>query len=82
MRLGNYLLAAAAATMAVSPAMAAPTAMTTPLTRSVRAGTPTADGSDLRGGGVFIALIAAAAVIAGIIIVALDDNNNDSPNSP
>ena len=81
MRLGKYLMAAAAATMAVAPAVAAPAnpAASLSVTKSARADSPTANKSDLRGGGVFIALIAAAVVIIGIIIVA---NEDDSPDSP
>jgi hypothetical protein len=81
MRLGKYLMAAAAATMAVAPAMAAPAnpAASLSVAKSARAGSPTAKNSDLAGGGVIVAIIAAALVIAGIIIVA---NEDDSPNSP
>lgn len=81
MRLGGYFMAAAAATMAVSPAVAAPAkAGATLLTaKSARAGSPSVNDSDLRGGGVFVAILAALAVIVGIILVA---NENDRPNSP
>ncbi len=81
MRLGKYLMAAAAATMAVAPAMAAPANPATSLSvaKSARAGTTTAKKNELAGGGIIIAIIAAAAVVAGIIIVA---DNNDSPDSP
>ena len=81
MRLGKYLMAAAAATMAVAPAVAAPVnpAASLSVTKSARAGSATAKNSDLLGGGIFVAVIAAAAVILGIIIVA---NEDDSPDSP
>ena len=81
MRLGKYLMAAAAATMAVAPAMAAPAGPAAGLsvTKSVRAGSKTARNSDLAGGGAIVAIIAAALVIAGIVIVADED---DSPKSP
>ena len=81
MRLGKYLMAAAAATMAVAPAMAAPAnpAASLSVTKSARAGSPTAKTNDLAGGGFFVAIIAAVAVIVGIIIVA---NEDDEPNSP
>lgn len=81
MRLGKYFMAAAAATMAVAPAMAAPAnpAASLSVAKSVRAGTTTAKKNELAGGGIVVAIIAAAAVVAGIVIVA---DNDDSPNSP
>lgn len=80
MRLGQYLLAAAAASMAVAPAMAAPVgAANLSVSKSVRAGSTTANKDDLAGGGIIIAILAAAAVIVGIVIIA---DNNDSPDSP
>lgn len=81
MRLGKYLMAAAAATMAVAPAVAAPVnpAAGLSVAQSVRAGSVTSKKNELAGGGVFIALIAAAAVIVGIIIVAKEDDSPDSP---
>lgn len=81
MRLGKYLMAAAAATMAVAPAVAAPVnpAASLSVTKSARAGSPTAKNSDLLGGGAFVAIAAAIAVILGIVVVA---NEDDSPDSP
>lgn len=81
MRLGKYLMAAAAATMAVAPAMAAPAnpAAGLSVSKSVRAGSATAKNNELAGGGVFVAIIAAVAVIVGIVVVA---NENDKPDSP
>lgn len=81
MRLGKYLMAAAAATMAVAPAVAAPAnpAAGLSVSKSVRAGSATANKSELAGGGVLVAILAAAAVVAGIIIVANEDDTPDSP---
>jgi hypothetical protein len=80
MRIGNYLLAAAAATMAVAPAMAAPAnpAASLSVAKSVRAGSTSAKKNELAGGGVIVAVIAAAAVVAGIVVVADEDDNPDS----
>ncbi|MEG3161064.1 hypothetical protein U1763_11175 [Sphingomonas sp. LB2R24] len=72
MRLGKYILTAAAATMAVAPAMAAPAS------QPVRSGSVSADKNELAGGGVIVAILAAAAVVAGIVIVADNDDNSDS----
>ena len=81
MRLGKYLMAAAAATMAIAPAVASPVnpASSLSVAPSARAGSSTAHQSDLAGGGLIIALIAAGVVIAGIVVVA---DNNDTPRSP
>ncbi len=80
MRLGTYLAAAAAATMVVAPAMAAPVnpAASLSVSKSVRTGSTSAKKNDLTGGGVIVAIVAAAAVIAGIIIVA---DNKSTPAS-
>lgn len=81
MRFGTYLMAAAAATMAVAPALAAPVNPATSLSvsKSVRTGSVSAKKNQLRGGGVFVAVIAVIIVIAGIIIVAKEDGSPDSP---
>ena len=81
MRVGKYLVAAAAATMAASPTVAAPgnPAASLSVLPSARAGSSIAHRSDLAGGGLIIAIIAAGVVIAGIIVVA---DNNDTPRSP
>lgn len=80
MRLGKYLLTAAAATMAVAPAMAAPvnSAANLSVSKSVRAGSVSAKKDKLAGGGIIVAVLAAAAVVAGIVIVADNDDNSDS----
>jgi hypothetical protein len=73
MRLGKYLLTAAAATMAVAPAMAAPVA-----TKSVRAGAVADSKDKVAGSGIIVAVLAAAAVVAGIVVVADSDDDADS----
>ncbi len=80
MRLGKYFMAAAVATMAVAPAMAAPAnpAASLSISSPARAGTSASHKDKLAGGGFIIALIAAAAVIAGIVVVA---TNKDKPTS-
>ena len=80
MRLGKYLMAAAAATMAVAPAVAAPAnpAASLSVVKSARAGSKASGRSDLAGGGFIVAIIAGALVIAGIIVVAGENNNSRS----
>ncbi len=80
MRLGKYLMAAAAATMAVAPAVAAPAnpAASLSVAKSVRNGSVSGKKNELAGGGIIIALVAAAAVVAGIVVVADSDDNADS----
>lgn len=80
MRLGKYLMAAAVATMAVAPAVAAPVnpAAGLSVAKSARAGSKATGQSDLAGGGFVVAIIAGILVVVGIIIVADED---DSPNS-
>ena len=81
MRFASYLMAAAATTMAVAPAVAAPAnpASSLSVAKSVRVGTPTTAKNKAMGGGVIIAVLAAAAVIAGIVVVAQEDDKTDSP---
>lgn len=80
MRLGKYLMAAAAATMAVAPAVAAPAnpAAGLSVAKSARAGSKATNQSDLAGGGFIVAIIAGVLVIVGIVVVADED---DSPRS-
>ena len=80
MKLSKYLLAAAAASMSVAPAMADPAnpAASLSVAKSVRVGSASAKSNDLVGGGIFIAVLAAAAVIVGIVIVADSDDEPDS----
>jgi len=80
MRFGKFVMAAAAATMAVAPAVAAPAnpAASLSVSKSVRAGSASAKKNELAGGGIVIALIAAAAVVAGIVVVADSDDSSES----
>ena len=80
MRLGKFIMAAAAATMAVAPAVAAPAnpAASLSVSKSVRTGSVSAKKDKLAGGGIIVAVLAAAAVVAGIIIVADSDDDADS----
>jgi len=73
-------MAAAAATMAVAPAVAAPAnpAASLSVAKSVRATSASGKKNELAGGGVIVAVLAAAAVVAGIVIVADSDDNSDS----
>lgn len=82
MRLGKYLLAAAAASMAVVPAMAAPAnpAASLSVAKSARAGSTSAKKNDLAGGGLIVAVLAAVAVGVGIYVAV--DNGNGNPDSP
>ena len=79
MRLGKYLLAAAAASMTVAPAIAANPAASLSVAQPARAGSVTADQNEAVGGGILVAILAAAAVIVGIIIIADSDDDPDSP---
>lgn len=81
MRFGTYLMAAAAATMAAAPALAAPInpAASLSVSQSVRAGSVLPKKNQLRGGGGVVAVIAVIVVIVGIVIVARE---NKSPASP
>lgn len=80
MTIAKILLTAAAATLAIAPAMAAPSnpAASLSVAKSVRASAPAKKGSQLAGGGVFIAIAAAVAVIVGIVIVANDDDSDSN----
>lgn len=80
MKIAKLMLAAAAATMSVAPAIAAPAnpAASLSVAKSVRAGSATAKDSEAVGGGIIVAVLAAAAVVVGIIIVADSDDDSDS----
>jgi hypothetical protein len=79
MGLSKYLMAAAAATMSVAPAIAAP-ANPVVASDSIRASAVSADSEELKGGSVIVALLAAVAIIGGILLLA--SNNSDTPTSP
>ncbi len=73
--LGKAAAAAAIASMAVAPALAAPTSAASAL--SLRASTASKHDSELMGAPV-IALIGIAAIVAGGVIIATEDDNPDS----
>ncbi len=79
MGLSKYLMAAAAATMAVTPAIAQ-TASPVAVSDSIRASAAVGDSEELKGGSVIVALLAAAAIIGGILLLA--SNEDDTPTSP
>ena len=80
MRVGKFIAAAVAATLAAAPALADNPASSLSLAPSARAGsTSNHHKDDLLGGGLIIAVVAAAAVIVGVGVGA-DDNG--SPSSP
>ena len=83
MRFAKILTAAAAVSLAASPALAQASTSASKLSLASvqRTGGTQTDESQLAGGtGIIIAVLAAAAIIAAIII-AVDDGNND-PTSP
>ena len=69
MRLGKFIAAAAAVSMAAAPALAAPAnpAASLSISSSVRASAPSAKSSKLHGSGVVVAVIALAAIVGGIV---------------
>ncbi|QYU68757.1 hypothetical protein J4558_00990 [Leptolyngbya sp. 15MV] len=74
MKFRNLIAATAAATLAVSPAVASAAPVAERATASI-------DGeSEMGGSSVILAVLAAAAIIAGIII-AVDGSNSDDPIS-
>ncbi len=79
MKFAKLMLAVAASSMAVAPAMAAPVnpAASLSVAKSVRAGSATAKDSEAVGGGVLAALIVAA-VAAIVVIAVVDDDDADS----
>ncbi|MEH3104181.1 MAG: hypothetical protein PGN12_09780 [Sphingomonas phyllosphaerae] len=76
----KFLMAAAVASLATVPAVAAPvnSAASLSVAKSVRASAPAAKKNELAGGGLIVAAVAAAAVIAGIVIIADDGDDSDS----
>ena len=73
---GKIMAAAAAATLSVAPAIAAPADLS--VGHSARAASAHKGDSDLLGGGLIIAIIAGVAVVVGIVVIA----TNDKPKSP
>ncbi len=77
MKYATLIMTMTAASLAVTPALAAPVNPAASLSIvKARASTPAAHRSKLAGGGAVIAGIAAVAVIAGVIIVASDDKGS------
>lgn len=80
----KFLMAAAATTMAVAPAVAAPTnpAASLSVVKSVRAGAPGAKASRLGGesGGLLIALGVGVAIIVAVIVAGSEGSK--TPSSP
>lgn len=84
MRFGNLMLAVAASSMTVSPAVAATRnpAATLSVAQTARTGSATASGSKLAGG-FGIGAVFAALIVVGIgALVYLGEDQNDSPDSP
>ncbi len=79
MNIGKYLMAAAAASLVVSPAIAQ-SASPVAVSDSIRASAVMGDSEELKGGSVLVALLAAAAIIGGILLLA--SNEDDTPTSP
>lgn len=75
----------AAASLAVTPALAAPS-MSAPVAPSVERAGPADASSDLNGGAsVFPMIVFAAIVVAGVLLatgVIFDNNHPDQPTSP
>jgi hypothetical protein len=80
MRLGKYLAAVAAVSMAAAPALAAPAnpAASLSVSKSVRAGSPSAKNSKF-GGGAIIAVVAIIAIVGGVIAATSGDSKPKSP---
>ncbi len=84
MKFGKLMLAVAASSMTVAPAMAATSnpAATLSVAQTARTGSPTASDSKLAGG-FGIGAVFAVLIIVGIgALVYLGEDQNDSPDSP
>ncbi len=80
MRLAKMMMAAAACSLAVAPAIASTSASKLSLSSADAVRASTAAGkSNQAAGGFLIPLIAVAAVIAGIIVLVDEDDTPDSP---
>lgn len=79
MRFAKALMAIAASSLAIAPAMANPaSSLSVGSAKSVRAATGAGKSSEVAGG-FLIPAIAIVAVITGVILVATDDDKSDSP---
>lgn len=83
MTFAKLMLAAAATSMSVAPAMAAPAnpAASLSIAKTARAGSVTAKDNNAVGSGVLIGVAVAVAVIAGIVIIQTSDDDPDFPDS-
>lgn len=81
MRLGKYIAAFAAVSMAAAPALAAPanSAVSLSVSKSVRASAPSAKQSKVGSGGYVLAALAIAAIAGGIIAAT---SGSSKPKSP
>lgn len=79
MGLSKYLMAAAAASLVVTPAIAQ-TASPVAVSDSIRTSANVGDSEDIRGSSVIVALLALAAIVASILLLA--SNEDDTPTSP
>lgn len=69
----------AAATMATAPVIAQAAPAAAPTTATARAGAPTEEDSDLRGGSFFAPAVAAIIIILGILVATGVILDNDHP---
>jgi len=72
---------AASLVVATTPAVAQPAAQSLSVAQSERIGAQLAGESDLRGGGVWAAILGIA-LIAALVLVIIDDEDEDFPESP
>lgn len=81
MRLGKYLAAVAAVSMAAAPALAEPAnpAASLSVSKSVRAGSPSEKANNFHGTGAVVGILALLAIIAGIIAAT---HGSSKPKSP
>ena len=86
MKIAKYMLAAAAACMSLSPAVAASAnpAASLSVAQSTRAGSAIDGDSRAVGGSLFIGVLAFAAAVVAIVLVVDDEDgdNGGAPDSP
>jgi hypothetical protein len=83
MKIAKYMLAAAAACMSVTPALAASAnpAASLSVVQSTRAGSATDGDSKALGGGLLIGVLAFAAAFVAIVLI-VDDEDSDNGGAP
>lgn len=81
MRLGKFAAAVAAVSMAAAPALAAPAnpAASLSVSKSVRASSPSSNGSKIHGTGTVVAVLAILAIIGGVLAAT---SGSSKPKSP